>query len=127
MHFSETNPIFEMSNKDKYRKVSFFKNYFGNFFKKQPQKVKDKIIWTLELIEILEKVPEKYLKHLEGTRGIYEIRINTYRKSVRIFCFFAKEKLIILSNAFIKKSKKTPQNEIKRAIRIKEEYNNENN
>ena len=45
----------------KYRKVTFFKNYFQNFFEKQTLKVKTKIVWTFELIEDLQRVPETYL------------------------------------------------------------------
>ena len=41
----------------------------------QRDKVKDKIIWTLELIEDIQKIPETYLKHMENTDGLYEIRI----------------------------------------------------
>ena len=114
-----------MSNKAKHRTVVFYKNYFGDFFIKQPQKVKDKIVWTLELIEILKIIPEKHLKHIDGTKGIYEIRINTNRKSIRIFCFFTHKKLVVLSNAFVKKSMKIPRKEIQKAQRIKKEYENE--
>jgi hypothetical protein len=62
-----------MSNK-KYRKVVTYKSYFKDFLKSQPLAVKKKIIWTLELIEDLEQVPETYLKHLTGTDSLYEVR-----------------------------------------------------
>ena len=42
----------------KVRKVLFYKNYFEEFFIKQRPKVKEKIIWTLELIEELDHIPE---------------------------------------------------------------------
>jgi hypothetical protein len=48
----------------KHRKVLFYKNFFQDFFGKQNKKVKEKIIWTLELIEDLDRVPETYLKHI---------------------------------------------------------------
>ena len=56
------------------RNITFFKNYFNDFFVKQRQKVKDKIIWTFDLIEEIQQVPETYLKHIEETDGLYEIR-----------------------------------------------------
>lgn len=59
----------------KKRKVLFYKNYFEQFFVKQRDKVKDKIIWTLQLIEELDRIPETYLKHLEHTDGLFEIRV----------------------------------------------------
>ncbi len=55
------------------RTVVFYKNYFNDFFKKQREKVKDKISWTLKLIEEVQQIPIEYLKHLEGTAGLYEI------------------------------------------------------
>ena len=64
-----------MNNEQKYRTVVFYKSYFQEFFEKQRAKVQDKFIWTLNLIEELPKVPETYLKHIENTDGIYEIRV----------------------------------------------------
>ena len=43
----------------------------------------------------------------------------------RIFSFFDKGNLVILGNAFQKKSRKTPKNEIEKILKILEEYNNE--
>lgn len=96
------------------------------FFIKQREKVQDKITWTLELIEQLEKVPETYLKHIENTNGLYEVRVKQGSDIFRIFCFFDKGKLIILANGFQKKTQKTPRKEIDKALKIKEEYENEN-
>jgi len=87
--------------------------------------VKDKIIWTLEVIEDIQRVPETYLKHIENTDGLYEIRVQVGSDIFRIFCFFDKGKLVVLANGFQKKSQKTPSQEIEKAIKIKEEYENE--
>jgi phage-related protein len=87
--------------------------------------VRDKIIWTLDLIEELERVPETYLKHLENTDGLYEIRVQQGSDIFRIFCFFDEGKLVVLANSFQKKTQKTPKKEIERALRIKGEYENE--
>lgn len=106
----------------KFRTVIFYKDYFNTFFTKQRQKVKDKIIWTLRLIEEMQQIPETYLKHLEGTDGLYEIRIQSGSDIFRIFCFFDEGKLVIAINGFQKKSPKTPKKEIERALKIKEEY-----
>lgn len=54
----------------------------------QRDKVKEKIIWTIELIEDVPRVPEVYLKHLEGTEGLYEMRVQLGSDIFRIFCFF---------------------------------------
>ncbi len=115
-----------MKTKSKHRTVIFYKNYFEKFFLKQSSKVKAKIIWTIELIEELERGPENYLKHIESTNGLYEIRVKLGKDIFRIFCFFDQGKLIILANGFQKKKQKTPKTEIRRALKIMEEYNDEN-
>jgi phage-related protein len=106
----------------KHRKITFFKNYFQDFFDKQSKKVKAKIIWTFDLIEDLQRVPETYLKHVANTDGLYEIRVQLGGNIYRIFCFFDRGNLVVLANAFQKKTSKTPKNEIEQALKIKAEY-----
>lgn len=116
-----------MESKKKYRTAIFYKDYFERFFLKQSDKVKAKIIWTIELIEELEQIPKTYLKHIETTKGLYELRIKHGKSIFRIFCFFDDGKLIVLTTGFQKKRQKTPKREIEKAIKIKEDYENENN
>ena len=111
-----------MSTAKKYRTVITYKNYFEEFLSKQRQKVKEKVIWTFLLIEEVQQVPETYLKHIEGTEGLYEIRIQLASDIFRIFCFFDEGKLVVLANGFQKKTQKTPKQEIAKALKIKEEY-----
>lgn len=110
---------------DKQRTIIFYKDYFEEFFEKQREKVKAKIIWTLELIQELDRIPETYLKHIENTDGLFEIRIQQGSDIFRIFCFFDQGQLIILTNGFQKKTQKTPKKEIEKAIKIKQDYENE--
>jgi hypothetical protein len=63
-----------MDSKEKYRSVISTKIISRSFSQKQSKKVKAKIIWTFQLIEEIEKVPESYLKHIESPDGLYEIR-----------------------------------------------------
>ena len=107
------------------RQIIAFRNYFLDFYDKQPDNVQRKIEWTLELIRTIKMVPEKYFKHMEGTKGIYEIRIEVKGNIFRIFAFFDEGKLVVLGNAFQKKTQKTPKGELEKAIKIKEEYFNE--
>jgi phage-related protein len=109
----------------KVRKVLFYKSYFEEFFLKQRVKVKEKILWTLELIEELDHIPEIYLKHLSASKGLYEIRVQQGSDIFRIFCFFDDINIIVITTGFQKKSQKTPEREIRRAIKIMEEYFNE--
>jgi len=87
--------------------------------------VKDKIIWTFNLIEDLPRVPETYLKHIENTEGLFEIRVQQGSDIFRIFCFFDRGQLVVLANGFQKKTQKTPKKEIEKALKIKEEYESE--
>jgi phage-related protein len=107
---------------EKFRTVVLYKDYFADFLAAQRQKVKDKIVWTLKLIEELPRVPETYLKSLEDADELFEIRIKQGSDIFRIFCFFDEGKLIILMNGFQKKTQKTPKQEIERALKIKKEY-----
>jgi phage-related protein len=114
-----------LSTNKKFRNAIFYKNYFENFFIQQNNRVKEKILWTIRLIEDVEVVPSIYLKSISGTDGIYEIRIQTGSDIFRIFCFFDKENLVVIGNGFQKKTQKTPKNEIIKAIQIKFNYENE--
>ena len=111
-----------MRANQKIRTIIFYKEYFSEFFVKQRPKVKDKIIWTLDLIAIIDKIPETYLKHLDGTNKLYEIRVQSGNDIFRIFCFFDDGNLVVLANGFQKKSQKTPKQEIEKALKIKNDY-----
>ena len=91
-----------MDKKKKYRTIIFYKDYFQEFFLKQRDKVKDKIIWTFDMIEELQRVPETYLKHIENTDGLFEIRVQLGSDNFRIFCFFDQGQLVVLANGFQK-------------------------
>ena len=104
------------------REIIFYDNHFIEFFQKLDGKVKEKIKYVLELIKQVEKVPEKFLKHLSGTNGLYEIRIEYQSNIYRIFCCFDKGKLVVLFNGFQKKSQKTPKNELEKALNLMKEY-----
>ncbi|MFN3941375.1 MAG: type II toxin-antitoxin system RelE/ParE family toxin [Flavobacterium sp.] len=106
----------------KVREVVAYKNYFEDFLKSQQPKVQDKIFKIIEAIETLEKVPSNYLKHIEGTNGLYEARIQLASNIWRVFCFFDNNQLVILLNGFQKKTQKTPVNEINRALQLMLDY-----
>ena len=108
-----------------WRTIILYKDYFSEFFNRQRIKVKEKISWTIDLIENHERIPEIYLKHIEGFEGLYEIRVQLGNDEIRIFCFFDKGQLVILANGFYKKSQRTPKKEIEKALKIKNEYENE--
>jgi len=114
-----------VDKKQKKRTIIFYKNYFEEFFIRQREKVKAKIIWTFDLIEEMEKVPETYLKRIENTEGLFEIRVQQASDIFRIFCFFDQGQLVVLANGFQKKTQKTPKKEIEKALKIKQAYEDE--
>ena len=77
------------------------------------------------MVEDLQRVPETYLKHIENTDGLYEIRVQLGSDIFRIFCFFDQGQLVVLANGFQKKTQKTPKQEIELALTIKADYENE--
>lgn len=109
----------------KFRTVTLYKEYFSDFFNKQKQKVRDKILWTFKIIETQKLIPTEYFKHIEGTDGLYEIRVQHGNNIFRIFCFFDESKIVLLANGFQKKTQKTPKSEIVKALKIKKEYDQE--
>jgi len=109
----------------KHRKVVTYKDYFRNSSKVKTLLCKKDSL-DFRLIEDIDQVPETYLKHLTGTDGLYEVRAGLSSNVYRIFCFFSGEQLVVLMNAFQKKTRKTPKSEITKALKIKEEYEQEN-
>ncbi len=114
-----------MTKEQKIRKVFYYKNYYIDFFNTLKPEVQRKFNWTLQLIQDLEVVPSKFLKHLSGTSGLYEIRVEYSSNTYRVFCFFDDRKLVILLNGFQKKTQKTPNKEIINAEKLKKQYFNE--
>lgn len=104
------------------RKVIAYKEYFVDFYKVQEDKVQEKIEYVLDLVRFERQVPKKFFKALKNTDGIYEVRVITTFKSIRILCFFDDVNLVVLVNCFVKKTQKTPRKEIKFAEKLKKEY-----
>lgn len=106
----------------KIREVVTYKSYFDDFFKEQSLKVRTKIIKILDIIEQIERIPVTYLKYIEGSDGLFEIRVQLANNIFRIFCFFDGNKLVVLLSGFQKKTQKTPVVEIEKAKRLMAEY-----
>lgn len=108
--------------RDYKRTIVPFKDYFKEFKRTLSKDVLMKIYQVFIYIMSEDIIPVKFLKKIEGIKDLYEIRIEHNGNIYRIFCCFDEGNLVILFNAFQKKTQKTPTSEIERAIRIKEEY-----
>jgi len=104
------------------RDIYYYKDYYLDFFETLKPDVKRKFNWTLKLIATIDRVPVKYFKHMDGTTGLFEVRVEVGSDIYRVFSFFDEGRLIILLNGFKKKSQKTPKNEIELAEKLKKQY-----
>ena len=66
------------------RKIIAYKDNFVNFYKSQDNKIQEKIEYVLDLVRFEKQVPKKFFKFLYDTDGIYEIRVITTFKVIRI-------------------------------------------
>lgn len=84
-------------------------------------KMRNKALYSLLLLEQFgNRLREPYSK--EVVSGIFELRIQFASDITRIFYFFYVGNKIVLTNGFVKKTQKTPKNEILLAIKYKQEY-----
>jgi len=107
---------------EKVRQIKLFKSYYKEFYVAQTQTVRDKINFVLHLVETQRIIPKKFFRILEGSDGIYEIRVEIDGNIYRVFCCVDDGALVVLFHGIQKKSQKTPPKEIKRAEAIKKEY-----
>ncbi len=104
------------------REVIYYEDYYLDFFNAQKEAVRKKFNWTLQLIANHDRIPEKFFKHISGSEGIYEVRVEVGSDIFRVFSFFDKGSLVVLVNGFQKKTQKTPKAEIALAEKLKKEY-----
>ena len=76
----------------------------------------------LDLVRFERQVPKKFFKISRKYDRIYEVRVITAFKSIRILCFFDDGNLVVLVNCFVKKTQKTPRKEIKLTKKLKKQY-----
>ena len=108
--------------------VNFYKLENGNspaedFIMALNTKMKAKTFRAISLLkEYGNELREPFSKPLRD--GLFELRVKVGSDIVRILYFFCKGKLIILTNGFVKKTQKTPEEEINLALKYKTDYLN---
>lgn len=102
------------------RKIIAYKNYFSDFIKKLSTDEIKKIQRALDLFKVENKLPSHFIKFIRD--GIYEFRVTYGNNEFRIFFIYDGDTIVVLFNAFKKKTQKTPNNEINKAIKLKKEY-----
>lgn len=106
----------------KFYKDDTKKSPIEDFLNSLSSKDAQKVTWVLSLIEEHDNVPKSYLKKMINTNDIWEVRAQSRGNAYRLMCFKHKNRIIILTNGFIKKTQKTPKNEIKLAEKRKEDW-----
>ena len=91
------------------------------FIDKLDSKLKVKMMFSVKLLkELGYKLREPYSKHLED--GIFELRVQAGNNISRVLYFFYVGNKLILTHGFIKKTQKTPREEIERAKAYRKEF-----
>lgn len=91
------------------------------FLNELPVKMRIKAIDSLDLLEEYgNQLRMPYSKALED--GIFELRIKFSSDIARIFYFFYVGNKIVVTNGFVKKTQKTPKDELAKAKRYKKDY-----
>ena len=70
---------------DKIRSITLFKDYFTEFYLAQKDSVQDKIDYVLNIVTTQRILPPKFFRYIEGSDGIYEIRVEFESNIYRIF------------------------------------------
>ena len=110
-----------------YRQINFYRQRDGRcpvrvFLDSLSGKEAQKVVWVLQLIEDLERIPGNYFKKLAGTEDIWECRIQLGTNDYRILGFFIENSELVLTHGFIKKSQKTPLREIEKAQEYRKDF-----
>jgi len=88
-------------------------------------KMRVKALGSIDILaEFGNNLREPYSKAMG--KGLFELRIKFASDITRIFYFFIKDNKIILTNGFVKKTHKTPHNEITLAMKYKADYEERN-
>ena len=106
--------------------VEFFKKNNGDipaeiFLNSMDVKMRVRAAGLLKILQ--EKgnlMREPYSKHLED--GIFELRVNSGNNISRLLYFFYYKHKIIITNGFVKKTNKTPRNQIDKAKQYRKDY-----
>ena len=109
------------------REVVFYRTAKGKcpveeYLNTLTNKQAEKVFFVLDLVEQLPVVPRNYFKKLESTDSIWEVRVQFGNNIFRLLGFFDGAELVVLNQAFTKKSQKTPKREITTAERRKKDY-----
>lgn len=102
------------------KKIITYGGYFEAFMETLSAKEQRKVDYVVSLLASQNRLPTKFIKHIDDE--LYELRVMWENNIYRVFFIFDEGNVVVLFSGFQKKTQKTPQSEIDKAIRIKEAY-----
>ncbi|MDE5749389.1 MAG: type II toxin-antitoxin system RelE/ParE family toxin [Duncaniella sp.] len=102
------------------RRIMTYGGYFEEFMATLDVKIRRKINYGLDLLKFQDIVSRKFVKYIKD--GLFELRTEWEGNIYRVFFIFDGDKIVVLFNGFQKKTQKTPESEIKKALKIKKDY-----
>lgn len=102
------------------REILYYKNYFINFFISLEEGAKKKVSYVIDMLKTQERLNKNFVKFIRD--GVYELRASHNGNIYRVFFIFDDGNIVMLFNGFQKKTQKTPDIEIEKAIKLKNEY-----
>lgn len=102
------------------RKIRVFKTYFQEFMATLTPAQRRKVDYSIDMLRTQDRVSAKFVKHLR--EGLFELRAEFEGNIFRVFFIFDGNDIVVLFSGFRKKTQKTPEKEIKKALAIKNEY-----
>ena len=102
------------------RKIIAYKEYFSEFIQGLSKLEAEKILRALDLLRTEDQLPRHYIKYIR--EGLYEFRVSYGNNEFRLFFIYDGETIVVLFNCFKKKTQKAPDREIRKALRLRKEY-----
>jgi len=102
------------------RTIQAFGDYYDLFMDTLTVSEKMKVHYILDMLKIQERVSTKFVNHIQD--GLFELRVEYNSNIYRLFFIFDDGQIVVLFNGFQKRTQKTPQKEITKALKIREDY-----
>ena len=102
------------------RTILYYKHYFIDFFNSLNAGAQRKMAYVIDVLKTQQRPGTNFVKHIRD--GIFELRVQHEGNIYRTFFIFDEGNIVMLFNGFQKKTQKTPENEIEKAIKLKNEY-----
>jgi len=97
-----------------------------DFLRDVEVKLRARAFRTIELLgEFGPFLKQPHSKKIKGAKGLFELRVQQGNNICRLFYFHRENRIFIITSGYIKKTMKTDRNEIEKAMKIMERYNDE--